>query len=222
MNCKPGDLALVVAGPSANVGKIVRCLELLPAGFERDDLPEGVRQCIRDKPAVMCRRQLSRWLNVFQILRRYHVRPNGDRIRIADGAVVRARVPVSPTLNTLQDRALTFLEAGSTKVMRWFAIAHRFLQRVYHAPGKGRGKLIALLLSVPIFHASDLAFQLSYAINQCRLRRLCRKNGVLGIDDLLIELNGPRLNLSGRMKAHEALGELAHRFHAAPSGSDAA
>jgi hypothetical protein len=34
----------VVAGPSANMGKVVRCLELLPPGFKRDDLPPDVHQ----------------------------------------------------------------------------------------------------------------------------------------------------------------------------------
>ena len=53
MNCKRGDLALVIAGPST--GLAVTCLEALPAGWWRDDLPaklrmRGARQQI--EPAV--------------------------------------------------------------------------------------------------------------------------------------------------------------------------
>lgn len=44
LNCKPGDLALVISGPSA--GKLVTCLEPLPAGWYRDDLPRGCSQQI--------------------------------------------------------------------------------------------------------------------------------------------------------------------------------
>ena len=44
MNCRSGDMALVIAGPST--GKLVNCLEPLPAGWYRDDLPRGYRQQI--------------------------------------------------------------------------------------------------------------------------------------------------------------------------------
>ena len=39
MNCKPGDLALVIGG--RNVGKVVICLELLPAGSQYVDETAG-------------------------------------------------------------------------------------------------------------------------------------------------------------------------------------
>lgn len=42
MNCRKDDLALVIAG--ASTGVMVTCLELLPAGWQRDDLPRGFRQ----------------------------------------------------------------------------------------------------------------------------------------------------------------------------------
>jgi hypothetical protein len=44
MNCTQGDLALIVAGPIA--GTLVTCLEFLPAGWWRDDLPPGIEQQI--------------------------------------------------------------------------------------------------------------------------------------------------------------------------------
>lgn len=42
LNCKQGDLALVIAGPSAGI--TVTCLQALPAGWWRDDLPARARQ----------------------------------------------------------------------------------------------------------------------------------------------------------------------------------
>ena len=45
MNCKKGDLAIVISG-EPNVGKLVACLCLLQPGAWRDDLPPGVRQQI--------------------------------------------------------------------------------------------------------------------------------------------------------------------------------
>ena len=43
MNCKQGDLALVIDG-GPNAGMMVTCLEWLPAGSRRDDLPPFITQ----------------------------------------------------------------------------------------------------------------------------------------------------------------------------------
>jgi hypothetical protein len=131
------------------------------------------------------------------------------------------RKHASPCFLALQDRALGFLEAGSTKVMRRLAVAHGFLQGIYHAPGKWGGKLVALLLSIPVFHACDLAFQISYALNQRRLRRVCSENLLLGVDDLLVKFDGLGLNLSHRMKAYESLRNIASYPQASDSRRDA-
>lgn len=40
MNCKPGDLAIVIKSKQNNLGKIVRCIEYLPE-FMWKDLPDG-------------------------------------------------------------------------------------------------------------------------------------------------------------------------------------
>lgn len=41
MNCKPGDLAVVIKSVTgANLGRIVRCVELLPAA--RVEFPDGI------------------------------------------------------------------------------------------------------------------------------------------------------------------------------------
>jgi hypothetical protein len=44
MNCKQGDIALVTSGASAGI--MVTCLEALPVGWQRDDLPRGYHQPI--------------------------------------------------------------------------------------------------------------------------------------------------------------------------------
>ena len=44
LNCKQGDLALVIGSHPVNSGQVVTCLELLPVGFFRDDLEPGISQ----------------------------------------------------------------------------------------------------------------------------------------------------------------------------------
>jgi hypothetical protein len=46
MRCRQGDIALVIDGARKDLGKMVTCLEPVPAGFYRDDLPPGTRQQI--------------------------------------------------------------------------------------------------------------------------------------------------------------------------------
>jgi hypothetical protein len=53
LRCKQGDLALVIAGPDA--GMLLTCLEPLPVGFERDDLPRGIRQRISEDAGPLWR-----------------------------------------------------------------------------------------------------------------------------------------------------------------------
>jgi hypothetical protein len=139
-------------------------------------------------------------LNVLEILRpwRIHVvRIGFGTTSGADKRTVNASFTpwARVSLPALQDRALAVLVAGSTEVMRRFAIAHRFLQRVHHAPGKGRYQFVALLLSFPVFHASNLAFKLAYTLNQRRLRRICGEDLMLRSDKLLVEFDSLGLNL---------------------------
>lgn len=44
MNCKKGDLALVLCGP--NAGRLVTCLEALPAGHRLEHQPPNVHQYV--------------------------------------------------------------------------------------------------------------------------------------------------------------------------------
>lgn len=166
-----------------------------------------------------------RWLYILEVFRGGCVHIVRERLRFTNRAVVIGEnTPLfrrMPPLSALQDRWLTLLEAGSTEIMRGFALTHRSLQRVHHTSRKRSCQLIALLLSIPIFHACDLAFQFSYALNQRRLRHICGENLVLGVDDLLIKLDGFRLNISHRFQAYEGLRNLTSRLQAADSGRNA-
>jgi hypothetical protein len=53
MNCKQGDLAIILYGPAA--GLVVTCLEALAPGFQRDDLPAGVEQQIDESSGPLWR-----------------------------------------------------------------------------------------------------------------------------------------------------------------------
>ena len=53
MKCKQGDLARVICGPDA--GKVVTCLEALPPGWRRDDLPPFIDQRIAEEAGPLWR-----------------------------------------------------------------------------------------------------------------------------------------------------------------------
>ena len=88
MNCKQGDLALILWGPSQ--GQAVTCLEALPAGFLRDDLPRGIRQQIHEQAGPLWRvDRLIEWGESPES-RRYRF---STSLRIAPD---RALMPISP------------------------------------------------------------------------------------------------------------------------------
>ena len=89
--------------------------------------------------------------------------------------------------------------------MRQFAIAHRFLQGVYHRPNKWGYQLIALLLCIPCFHLSDFFFKCAYLINHRRLVSIGRKSAALGGQNGALKLNDLSLNIRDRFKLKEAL-----------------
>src|SRR6266478_3181575 len=99
--------------------------------------------------------------------------------------------------------------------MRWLAVAHGFLQCIYHATRERRGELVALLLSVPIIHAFDFGFQFPYPLTQRCLRSVRRENLVLSLDYLLIQFDGLRLDLRIRFEADESLRYFARGFETA-------
>src|SRR6266446_1061932 len=58
----------------------------------------------------------------------------------------------------IENGLLSILIAVGTKPMRWLAHTHAFLQGVGSRTFPDRYQRIALLLSIPVFHAHDLRF----------------------------------------------------------------
>src|SRR2546423_726693 len=135
---------------------------------------------------------------VLEVVRRLRVHPASNRLRFAYGTVkgcMDAALRRTPPISALEDRWLALLVAGSTKVMGGLAAAHRFLQGIHHASGKRGCQFVALLLSIPVFHASNLIFKGAYFLNQRRLRCMCGEQGALGGEDLLVQFDGDGVNL---------------------------
>lgn len=90
--------------------------------------------------------------------------------------------PVKPAALPLgyviEDRVLGVLAAASTHVMKRFAAAHRILQCVKQRFANAGCQLAAQLGCLACFHANELAFQVAYTLNQRRLSRLTREEGV--------------------------------------------
>jgi hypothetical protein len=90
--------------------------------------------------------------------------------------------PVKPAALSLgyviEDRVLGALGAASSRVMKRFAAAHRLLQRVNQRSANAGCQLAARLGCLACFHANELAFQVAYTLNQRRLSRLTREEGV--------------------------------------------
>src|SRR5882672_9526459 len=107
------------------------------------------------------RSTLRYWLNVLEVLRGHDVVVLGNRLGAAlrtsvGGGDISLILAQRSAFSSLKWRGIALLEASSTHVMRRLAVAHGFLQRKHHARREGCGQAIALLLSIPVFHASNL------------------------------------------------------------------
>jgi hypothetical protein len=66
-------------------------------------------------------------------------------------------------------------------MMRRLSIAHRFLETEGDNSRSQLGKLVARLISFPVFEASHFCFKCAYFLNQLRLRRLCGEDLFLAV-----------------------------------------
>jgi hypothetical protein len=89
----------------------------------------------------------------------------------------------------LQDAFLSLLITGLTNIMGWFGTACIGLQRVSKSSGGNGLEFVALLLSRPCFHLSNLCFKLVYSINQVRLRQIGLYCASLGGHNLALEFD---------------------------------
>jgi hypothetical protein len=112
----------------------------------------------------------------------------------------------------MQNGLATVLVALFTKLMGWLAAFHWFLQRVGEDAGCNLVQLIALLLSLPVFHLHNLLFQFAYALNvrkAARLRRHCLR---LGIQYRGLQLDSVAVNLGSVPQLQDCLNGLANRL----------
>lgn len=84
---------------------------------------------------------------------------------------------------------MTFFETCLAKPHGWLATLHSRLMHVGKCSRVDCFKLVALLLSLPIFHACDLLFKLRYSLGGVRLRHACRRQRLLGFENVLSELD---------------------------------
>src|ERR1700733_12280343 len=96
---------------------------------------------------------------------------------------------------TLEDRFLAFLITLCAKAMNWFAVCHRLLQRAHKNARWQFLQLVTLLLGFPCFQASHFFFKRAYALQQRRALVLRCKRGIVGVDQLGLELE--ELGLEG-------------------------
>jgi len=95
----------------------------------------------------------------------------------------------------LKQRLLAVLVAICTYPMRWFGAAHGFLHRVSQRPIPKLLQFVALLLTAPIFQASNFFFNLAYLLNERRAFLLSRERARLSVKDLGLKFDG--LGLKG-------------------------
>ena len=69
----------------------------------------------------------------------------------------------------LQYGFLSFIYAGCTKIVKWLALLHAWLNGISKRPGWECKKRIALHLTFPVFNLSYLLFKFAYPLGQRRL-----------------------------------------------------
>ena len=71
--------------------------------------------------------------------------------------------------------------------MRWLTILHARLRHIYEGSSVGIYKVVALALCGPVFQMHNFLFKLAYSFGSLRLRRHCRIQRSLGLDNPLSE-----------------------------------
>lgn len=107
------------------------------------------------------------------------------------------------------------IETCLAKPHRWLAVLHARLLHVSEGAGVDCLKLIALLLSFPVFKACDLLFKLRYALGARKLRLISRKQRLLGVQNVLLERDFGVIDCRLRFGTIEALSDIISRFEAA-------
>lgn len=83
----------------------------------------------------------------------------------------------------MQDRSLAMLETSCAGIMRGFTLLHAVLYAHHKRSRWQLSQLIALLLMIPCFIASNFLFKRAYSLNQRRLLHLCGQDFFLKFYD---------------------------------------
>jgi hypothetical protein len=122
---------------------------------------------------------------------------------------------VTPARNAglvLQYGFFSLLETACTNIMRRFSGSCLFFQRVSECPAPNLFKLIALLLSFPCFEISHLFFKFAYAFQHRRALILCRKRGIVSVDQLGLEFQKLPLKRRSIAETYHSLRDILSRL----------
>jgi hypothetical protein len=108
----------------------------------------------------------------------------------------------------LQVRFLAICGAICAYAMKWFSVAHRVLYHKSHHARSDIAKLIAGLISLPVFQASHLFFKFAYLLNRRRI-------ALLGGEDLFPEISDGRISFDSIVRISNRLRYIEHSLECA-------
>ncbi len=117
------------------------------------------------------------------------------------------------SVQELQNRSLSILEAWLTKPMRRLAVLHARLKHVSEGVHVDGPKAIALLLTFPVFELHNLLFKLAYAV-------VSRRQRLAGCEDMVLQLELNVIDRCLRSGSVQGLREAKRRLEAAKARLD--
>src|SRR5580700_3173672 len=143
-----------------------------------------------------------------------------DPQRIAASRAFKNNVSASEQGLSVEDRFLALLKAVCAKPMPGLAVLHAWLRRVGERADNNFLKLVALLLSFPVFEAHNLLFKAVYAINVRRMRLASVRKRLLGVEDVALQPYLDLIDLGFPGNSVEALRQLQCRLEACKPRTD--
>ena len=109
---------------------------------------------------------------------------------------------------------MALLETCLAKPHGWLASIH---SRLVHAGKRPRIyglQVIALLLSIPIFHACNVLFKFAYAAQVRRMKHISFHKGALSIQDVPLNVYDRRVLLGLSFERNKPMRDIASSFEA--------
>lgn len=108
----------------------------------------------------------------------------------------------------LKYRLATLGIACGTQIMRWIAIAHRWLQPVHQSPSGERVKRIAFQVQLRLFQFHNFLFEHVTLLLQKRMRAMGGKDSFLSTDEQLVKLGRLAVDLGQRVGRRDPLDNI--------------